>query len=74
MYNLGFQDEPRRMLKIIERFGKHCSCHLQGEYVMVGRPWKHYTGQAVNGELDLMVLIGGVEEQPVFSNNFRCGN
>jgi hypothetical protein len=22
-------DEPRRMLKII-RFGKHCSCHLQG--------------------------------------------
>jgi hypothetical protein len=25
------------MLKIIQRFGRHCSCHLQGEYVMVGR-------------------------------------
>jgi hypothetical protein len=24
------------MLKIIQRFDKHCSCHLQGEYVMVG--------------------------------------
>jgi hypothetical protein len=21
------------MLKVIQRFGKHCSCHLQGEYV-----------------------------------------
>jgi hypothetical protein len=25
------------MLTIIQRFGKHCSCHLQGECVMVGR-------------------------------------
>jgi hypothetical protein len=36
------------MLKIIQRFGKHCSFHLQGEYV--------------SEELDLMVIIGGAEE------------
>jgi hypothetical protein len=51
------------MLKIIQRFGKHCICHLQGEYVMVGRFWKPYIGQAIGGELDLMVLIGGAEER-----------
>jgi hypothetical protein len=41
----AFKDEPRRMVKII-RFGKHCSCHLQGEYVMVGRFGEPYVGQA----------------------------
>jgi hypothetical protein len=46
------------MLKIIQRFGKHCSCYLQGEYVIVGRFWKPYIGQAVGGEMYLMVLIG----------------
>jgi hypothetical protein len=30
------------MLKIIQRFGKHCSCHHQGEYVVDGRFWKPY--------------------------------
>jgi hypothetical protein len=24
------------MIKVIQRLGKHCSCYLQGEYVMVG--------------------------------------
>jgi hypothetical protein len=41
----------RRMLKIIQRFGKHCSCHRHGEFVMAGRfrqPWpvqgrQHFT-------------------------------
>jgi hypothetical protein len=42
-----------------QRFGNHCSCHLQGNYVMVGHFWKPYIGQAVGGELELMVLIGG---------------
>jgi hypothetical protein len=32
------------MLRIIQRFGKHCSCHLQGECVVVGRIWKPYIG------------------------------
>jgi hypothetical protein len=27
----AFEDEPGLMLKIIQRFGRHCSCHLQGE-------------------------------------------
>jgi hypothetical protein len=26
-------DEQRRMLKFIQRFGEHCSCLLQGDYV-----------------------------------------
>jgi hypothetical protein len=51
------------MMKIIQRFGKHCICHLPGEYVMVERFWQPYMGQAVFGELDLMVLIRGVEER-----------
>jgi hypothetical protein len=29
-------DEPSRILKVIQPFGKHCSCHLQGECVLVG--------------------------------------
>jgi hypothetical protein len=36
------------------RFGKNCSCHLQGEYVLVGNFWKPYIGQEVGGEWDLM--------------------
>jgi hypothetical protein len=32
----AFGCEPRRMLSIDRRFGKHCSCHFQGECV-VGR-------------------------------------
>jgi hypothetical protein len=51
------------MLIVIQRFGKHCSCHLQGEYVEAGRFWKPYIGQALGGEWDLMVLIGGAEER-----------
>jgi hypothetical protein len=55
--------EPRKMLRIIQRFEKHCNFHLQGEYVLVGIFWKPYTGQAVVGKLYLMVLIGRVEER-----------
>jgi hypothetical protein len=51
------------MSRIIKHFSKHCSCHLQGECVVVGHFWKPHTGQVVGGELDLMVLIGGMEEQ-----------
>jgi hypothetical protein len=51
------------MLKIIQRFGKHRSCHLQGEYAMVRRFWKPYLGQAVGEELDLMVPIDGAEQR-----------
>jgi hypothetical protein len=51
------------MLKIIQLIGKHCSCHLQGESVIVGRFWQSCIKQAVRGELDLMVLICGAEER-----------
>jgi hypothetical protein len=51
------------MLSIIQRFGKHCSCHLQGECVVVERSWKPYIGQAVGGGLDSVVLIDGAEER-----------
>jgi hypothetical protein len=51
------------MLRIIHSFGKHFSFHLQGECTVVGRFWKLYIGQAVGDDLDLMVLIGGVEER-----------
>jgi hypothetical protein len=44
------------MLSIDQYFGKHCSCHLQGECV-VGRVL-----ETLGSELDLMVLIGGTEE------------
>jgi hypothetical protein len=50
------------MLRIIH-FGKPCICHLQGEFVVVGRFWKLYMGQTVGGELDLMALIRGAEER-----------
>jgi hypothetical protein len=32
-------------------------------FLMVEHFWQPYIGQAVGGELDLMVLIGGVEER-----------
>jgi hypothetical protein len=51
------------MLRINQHFGKHCSCHLQGEYVTDGHFWKPYKGQTVGGELELRVLIGGAEKQ-----------
>jgi hypothetical protein len=50
------------MLKIIQRFDKHCSCHLQREYVIVGHFWKPYIRQAVGGKLNFMVLIGGADD------------
>jgi hypothetical protein len=40
----AFGVEARRILAIIQRFGSHCSCHLQS--IIVGYFWQ-------------MVLIGG---------------
>jgi hypothetical protein len=61
--NSVLEDDPSRILKIIRRFGNHCSCHLQGEYVMVGRYLNPCIGHAVSAELDWMVLIGGAEKR-----------
>jgi hypothetical protein len=51
------------MLRIMQRSGKNYSCHLQGECVVFRRFWKPCIGQAVSGELALMVLIVGAEER-----------
>jgi hypothetical protein len=51
------------VLRIIQCCGKHCSCHLQGECVVVGCFWKPYIGHVVGDRLDLMVLIRGAEER-----------
>jgi hypothetical protein len=48
----------------MQRFDNHCSCHLRGEYTMVGRFWKPYMWQAVDEQFELLELIGGVEELP----------
>jgi hypothetical protein len=34
------------MLAVIQRFGKHCSCHFQGKCVEVGRFWEPRIEQA----------------------------
>jgi hypothetical protein len=47
----AFGDRPRRMLKVIQRFGKHFSCHLQGECAEAG-------GGGVGG-MGFDVLAGG---------------
>jgi hypothetical protein len=45
-----FGDEPRRMLKVIQCFGKHRCCHFQGECVLVECFWKPSIEQVVGGE------------------------
>jgi phosphatidylinositol kinase/protein kinase (PI-3 family) len=62
LLNNFLSNRDSKVLKIIQHFSKHCSCHLQGESVMVGHFWQPYIGQAVGRELDSMVLIGQVEE------------
>jgi hypothetical protein len=41
---------------------------------MVGHFWKFYLGQAVGGELDFMMLIGGAEERAAIQSfgYFSC--
>jgi hypothetical protein len=48
----AFRYKPRRTLVVFQRFNKHCSCHLQGEYMLVVRLWKVYIGQEVGRHID----------------------
>jgi hypothetical protein len=50
------------MLKVFQRFNKHCRFHLQGECVFGEGVRKPYIHQAVGGELDAKDLIGGTED------------
>jgi hypothetical protein len=52
------------MLKVTQRFDKHCICRLQGEY-FGWRFLKPYIGQAVDDEWDMTDLIGGAGERAV---------
>jgi hypothetical protein len=51
------------MLKVVQHFSKHSSCHLQGECLLVGYFWKSYIGQAVGAVQDVMNLTSRAEEQ-----------
>jgi hypothetical protein len=62
-----FGNTPHRMSKITQRFGKHCSFHLQDEYVMLGHSWKSYIGETVGEEFDLMVLIDAAVELALYT-------
>lgn len=42
------------MLRIIKRFGEHCSCHPQGECIVVRPFFTPYVGQAVRVEVHSM--------------------
>jgi hypothetical protein len=53
----AFGDEQHRMLRIIQCFSKHCSCHIQVKCIVVRCFWKPCIGQAVDGKLDLMVHL-----------------
>jgi hypothetical protein len=54
--------EPRRILEVVQHFVKYCTCHPQGNYVLVRPSWASYIEQEVGGALDVMELIGGAEE------------
>jgi hypothetical protein len=56
MQHLRFWEMLHRMLRVIQRFGEHFSCHLQGEYVLIGRFWQPYVVQGVDEALDVMEL------------------
>jgi hypothetical protein len=60
----AFGDEPRRMLKVIQRFDKHYGCHLQGEYTGWAFFGSFRVGQAVSGGWCMTDLICGAAERP----------
>jgi hypothetical protein len=51
----------RIMSTIIQRFGKHFSCHLQDKYVK--EIFGSRVGQRADNEFDLMVLVGAGEDR-----------
>jgi hypothetical protein len=54
-------------LKIIQRFGKNCNCHLKEEFCNGGRFWQTYTRKTTEGELNLMVALFGAEQSALNS-------
>jgi len=50
------------MLRADQHFGKNCSCHFQGEYVLDGHFWQVCVGQRLGKVLDVMKMTGGAHE------------
>lgn len=61
--NIGLSVSPRRVLIIMQRFGRNFSCHLQDECIIIWDLWKPSVWWAIGEELHLMVLIGGVRRR-----------
>jgi hypothetical protein len=59
----AFKNRQHQILKIFECFVNNCSCHVQGEYAVVGRFGEPFSGQPVGGELDVVVPINDGEEE-----------
>lgn len=57
---LVFGYEPCQILGVVEHFSKHCCCHPQSEYVLVGRSWSFCVRQREWAEFDVMELTGVV--------------
>jgi hypothetical protein len=45
------------MLKIVQLFGKYCSCHLQGECVVVGRELFIITADLLSRPVSILMFI-----------------
>lgn len=51
-----------RMLRAVQHFGKNCSCHFQGKYVLDGHFCHVCVGQRLGKVLNVMTMIGGADE------------
>jgi hypothetical protein len=60
---LAFRDVLCQVLEVIQNFGKHCSCHLQGEYVLVRGFGKTFIEQAVGGEWECIYFSWSLQKQ-----------
>jgi hypothetical protein len=50
----AFGDDPCQMLKVVQHFCIHYSCHLQSEYVLIGHFWMPYIGQVVGSKWEIV--------------------
>lgn len=39
--NLGLREKTRRMMEVFHRFDKYCSCHHQGECILMAKEANH---------------------------------
>jgi hypothetical protein len=56
------------MLKVIQRFDKHCSCHLHGEYVRWGLLEAFFGGQAAGATYYFQQSTQLIPESQRFTN------